>query len=120
MKSEEVYKKLLLKINKNDSNRNINLSKGNFVLIFNEQALAWLDNELKINQSTDFKNYISHLLVVDEKLTQAKTTDRFTEYSLPENLFKYENSFSVASRGKCKGRILYNWDFKIKNRKFIE
>jgi len=35
MKAIEAYQKLLLKVNKNDTNSSINISKAEFVLIFN-------------------------------------------------------------------------------------
>ena len=46
MTSLEAYKHFLLLINKNDSNTNVNISKGEFVLLFNSQKRVWLNEKL--------------------------------------------------------------------------
>ena len=47
--SKELYKKFLLKINKNDTNSNVKVPISQFVLIYNEQQRLWLDNIIKLN-----------------------------------------------------------------------
>lgn len=120
MKSIEAYKRFLLKVNKNDTNTNIKIGKGEFVLIFNEQSKIWLENKLKEDSNIHDKNQISTLLVYDKKLEKVTDTQYFSEFKLPENYFEYETSYSVASKNKCKNRKLFNWDFKVRNRNVIE
>lgn len=120
MTSIEAYKRFLLKINKNDTNTNIKVNKGEFVLIFNEQSRIWLADQIKRFSDTYEKNDVSSLLAYDKKLVRIKDNKEFSEFEFPEDYFDYESSFSIASRGKCKGRKLYNWDFKGKNRNVID
>ena len=127
MNSLTAYKKFLLKINKNDTNSNINISKGEFVLIFNEQARRWLREKIKNKQIDDTANDISELLVSEEPLPVTAKGTSFVEFQLPDPFFDYVTSTSDAikqityqdsqgetHRTNCKG-ILYNWDTKAKN-----
>lgn len=120
MKGLEAYKRFLLKINKNDTNTNININKGTFVLIFNEQSKIWLEKELKEDSNNHEQNEISTLLIYDTPLTKIEDTKSFARFKLPDDYFEYETSYSVASKGECKDRKLINWDFKVRNRNVLE
>lgn len=119
MTSLEAYKTFLLKINKNDTNRNINISKGNFVLIYNEQKDIWLSKVLARDSDTSDKNGIEALLVPDLEIEKVKDTNNYAVFGLPDNLFEYQSSYSIAEKGKCKDRVLYNWDFKPRNKNVL-
>jgi uncharacterized protein with GYD domain len=116
MTSLEAYKTFLSKINKNDRNTNINVGKGEFVLIYNEQKDVWLAQQLAQTADTAAKNHLAELLVHDKEVVKVGDTDKFAEFEVPEDLFQYEASISIANKGRCKGRVLYNWDFKPKNK----
>lgn len=119
MTALEAYKNFLLKINKNDTNRNVRIGKGTFVLMYNEQADIWLANKLDRDNDSSEKNDISELLIHDEELTLFKQNTSFDEFSTPLDLFEYESSYSIACKGRCKERKLYNWDFKTKNKNVL-
>lgn len=119
MTSLEAYKTFLLKINKNDTNRNINISKGNFVLIYNEQKDIWLSKRLSKDNDSSDKNQLEALLVPDKEIEKVKDTKNYAVFELPKDLFQYETSFSIAEKGHCKDRVLYNWDFKAKNKNVL-
>lgn len=120
MTSIEAYKRFLLKINKNDTNTNIKVNKGEFVLIFNEQARIWLADQIKKYSDTYEKNDVSSLLSYDNELEKVRDNESYSEFKLPNDYFDYESSYSIASRKDCKDRKLYNWDFKGKNRNVLE
>lgn len=120
MKSIEAYKRFLIKLNKNDTNTNINIGKGEFVLIFNEQSKVWLENKLKEDSNLHDKNEISALLVYDKKLEKVIDTSTFSQFKLPDDYYEYQTSYSIASKGKCKDRKLLNWDFKVRNKNVLE
>lgn len=115
MTSIEAYKEFLLKLNKNDTNTKINVSKGEFVLIFNEHKRIWLSNQLDKNESSDKITDVEELLEIDEKLTIVEDLNDKTLFKLPNNYHKYISSYSIASKGNCKNRILYNRPIKPKN-----
>lgn len=116
MNVNEIYKSYLIKINTNDTNKNIKVNEGVFVKVFNEQSKVWLQNEIKEDSSDFSKNRVSDLLVFDSSLKINKLTTNYTEFVLPEDYFDYTSSYSIADKGECKNRVLLNWDFKVKNR----
>lgn len=127
MQSIEAYKKFLLKFNKNDTNSNVNISKGEFVLIFNEQARKWLRDKIEQKQSSDKILDISELLVLDTPLVLLNSTDTSTDFTLPVDYFDYVSSKSIAKKviqyvasdgtpqKQTCSRLLYNWNIKPKN-----
>jgi hypothetical protein len=42
MTSVEAFKRFQLKINKNDTNTDVDINRGEFVLLYNEQKDVWL------------------------------------------------------------------------------
>jgi hypothetical protein len=115
MTSLEVYRYYLDLVNKNSTHADIKIPEGKFVSLYNRESKKWLGEKLKDLLSTDDKNYLQNLLVVDEEAIKIKDNIRFSEFALPDDLFKYESSYSIASREGSAERILHNWDFKSKN-----
>lgn len=119
MTVQEIYKRFLIKVNKNDTNSNINVPKGVFVLIFNEITKSWLNDKIKDTRKNYQKNQISELLIVDKPLVVKNVNSNFTQFALPSDYFDTETTYSVAKRGDCTGRIIYNFDFKQRNKNVI-
>lgn len=115
MKPIEVYKKILLKVNKNDSNSNINVPKSEVVLIFNEEKRGWLDDKVKNKQSSDYIEDLEFLLELNVKLEKKSSSKFKEEFTLPSNFFRRASSYSLASKGKCKNVVVYNWFTKPKD-----
>lgn len=111
----EAYKLFLLKANKNDTNKNIVISKGEFVLIYNSQAPIWLDQKVESVLSSDRANDIEELLKTDIKLEKVEDTTLSSNFKLPADFSKYSRSYSIAKKKGCSNTILYNWDIKNKN-----
>lgn len=111
----KIYKKFLLKVNKNDTNTNVKVPKAVFVLLFNEQKRAWTDEATKVRESSDYIDDIEELLQPDVKLTKLKTYPTKVDFALPTNFFKEVSSFSLCSRGECKNIRLTDWFIKPKN-----
>lgn len=116
MTVKEIYKRFLIKINKNDTNSNINVPKGIFVLIFNEAKDFWLENKIEETRKNSLKNHISELLVIDKELTIKDVTSKYTEFNLPEDFFDIESAYSICKRDTCMNRLVYNFDFKQRNK----
>lgn len=115
MTSLEAYKYFLLKLNRNDSNVNISVSKAEFVLLYNEQRYIWLESKLKLkNPDIDIQD-LGPLLVKDSKLQKSKDDDNSSIFKLPQDFMKFDSSYSIASKNKCKGRVLTNWPVKPRN-----
>lgn len=116
MTVDQVYKSYEIKVNKNDTNKNIKISKGLFVKMYNEQSKIWLERQIELYNRDYRKNQISELLSIDAQINLLDTSDTYARFTLPDDYFDYASSFSVADRKECKDRILINWDFKIKDR----
>ena len=115
MKSIEIYKKILLKVNLNDTNGNIRVPKSNAVLIFNEESKKWLNSRLEISNNSDEKDELHEFLLPDIELKKVEDLKDSTDFYLPDDYFRYSRSYSLASKGKCKSRVIVNWDIKNKN-----
>lgn len=120
MTSKQLYKNFEIKINRNDTNRNIKVNEGIFVKIFNEQAPLWLKDQIENNSSSDLKNDVAEFLVLDTPLQKDKDTENYSSFVLPSDFFKYGSSYTLAKKGDCTNRKLRNWDFKIKSRNAVE
>jgi hypothetical protein len=115
MTSIEAYKNFLLRLNKNDSNTNINISKGEFVLIYNHQKDRWFEEKLDSkNNSIDIHD-LGILYEVDKELIEIEKTINSVKFKLPDNFGKFDSSYSLASKKECKDRPLVNWLVKPKN-----
>lgn len=116
MTAQEAYKRYSLKINKNDENTNIRVNEGEFVLIFNEQSKSYLKEKLKRDSDNSNVNYLSEFLVSDVPLILKKINNDSVEFLVPDDYFDTVTSYSIATKGSCKGRIIYNWNIKPKNK----
>lgn len=114
MTSLEAYHTFLIKLNKGDTNSNINIPKGKFVIVYNEQAKKWLKNKLRKKLSTDELNELSSLLQDDMELSYIKKNKDNFSFKKPSDFFALASSYSTAKKGNCE-KILDNWDVKSKD-----
>lgn len=112
MKSSEIYKRLLLKINKNDSNAGIAIPISHFVLLFNTEALRWLGEKIDEEGDNDKLNHLDQLLEMDVPLTFVKKFDDSVDYQLPDNFYRHASSYSICDRDNCKGVKVFHFDKK--------
>ena len=115
MTPQEAYKKFQLEINKNDTNTNVKISKGVFVLLYNEQKRKWLDNTIKKREGSYEIESIKEILEIDVELIKDTEGTTKTDFLLPANFFRSVSSYNLASRGQCKNQVLINWFVKPKN-----
>lgn len=113
--AKEIYKRLLLKVNSNDTNGNIHVPKSVAILTFNEMSEVWLSEYIDKNESTDKINDVSDFLIPDIELTKAGDFRDSTDFILPEDFLRYSRSYSLATKGECRDRVIVNWDIKNKN-----
>lgn len=114
MTSLEAYKKFLLKLNKNDTNTKIKISKGEFVLLFNEMKRKWLYDKLTELNSSDLVNELSDIYIVDKKLSLVDENDNKSFFKLPDDFQKTSSSYTIAEKDNCVKK-LYNIPKKPKN-----
>lgn len=111
----EIYNKFQLEINKNSTNANVKISKGKFVILFNEQKRNWLDEKSKLKENSDYIEDLGILLETDVLLEKIATSTRKDDFALPANFFKRVGGYALASQGKCKSVVMYIWFKKPKD-----
>lgn len=116
MTSLELYNNYLRKINKNDTNRNIKIPKGQFVNLYNEQTPIWLKAKIKNDIQTDRINDIGELLELDKELIKYQDNLNTSDFIQPSDYFEYSSSYCIAKKGNCDERVLYCWNNKNKNK----
>lgn len=119
MTSYEAYKKLLLKVNKNDTNADIDISKGEFVLLFNEQKSRWLKQKIGEKDNRIDAQDLQDIQVKFKTLDNAEDKEHYSTFTLPSNFFSYISSYSVCSDGKCKGLVIRNYPIKPSNENML-
>lgn len=115
MKAIEAYQEFLIKVNKNDTNSSVNISKAEFVILYNAQRIFWLMDKIASRQSDIDIHELENLLPKDIPLVKVKDDSNSTHFKLPDNYFKYDSSYSIATKGKCTNRPIVNWLVKPRN-----
>lgn len=105
MTVQEAYKRFLLKINKNDTNNEVNISFPEFIVTYNEQSLIWLREKLVDKNSTDSINDIYELLVEDYKLSNFSENKKHNDFLLPDDFYKVSSLYAEAERNGCEKDI---------------
>jgi len=119
MQSSEAYKHLLLKVNKNDTNSDIDISKGEFVLLYNEQRLVWEQEKISAKESTLSIQDLQEIQVKYLPLIQANIGEGYVAYTLPDNYFSYISSYSYSSKDNCSEVVLRHYPIKPKNENML-
>lgn len=115
MKPIEIYKRFLLKVNKNDTNANIKIGKGIFVLLFNEQKRQLLDDKIKGKESNDFIEDLHSLLKTDYKLKRVDKNKLSDKFELPHDFFRRVGAYALTKKDKCKHIYMDIWFRKPKD-----
>lgn len=119
MTSRETFKRLLLKVNKNDTNADIDISKGEFVLLFNEQAKRWLKTKLNEKENVIDVQDLAEIQVKFAPLTKLDENNEYAIFQLPSNFFNYASSYSVCSDTNCSGVRVFNIPYKPLNENML-
>jgi hypothetical protein len=116
MTSQKIYKKFLLKVNKNDTNANVKIPKSQFVLLFNEQKDQWQNDIIKNNEDSDYIEEIQELLELDTKLIKINSSLNKDNFKLPDDFSNRVTAYAITSKEKCKNNQMVIWFVKPKNR----
>jgi len=111
MSVKELYYQFQLLLNKNNEKQNINIDRGNFVILYNREAVRCLNAYVDKNNSTDDIFNVFEFVVSDKELQKNRTTDNYIEYEVPDDMFNLiaGKSYSVVTQGKCKGIVRNNF-----------
>jgi phage pi2 protein 07 len=120
MTSIECYKSFQLKINKNDTNSDIDINRGEFVLLYKEQKDRWLKEQINRKESLSDSEDIEEIFVKHKELEKVNSIEKdYTVFKLPENYFSYVSSYSICNQKDCGGILVRNFKFKPKNENML-
>lgn len=114
MTSLQLYESFLIKLNRGDSNINVNVPRGKFVVIYNEQAKQWLHHKLRIKVSTNEIDELKESLSDSTEISFRSTHLDHKDFVLPDNFFDFSHAVCIATKGNCE-RVLEIWPEKDKN-----
>lgn len=106
MSSEELYYNFQLVLNKNASQKNVQIPRGNFVAHYNRESNRWLEDYIKKNNSVDRINNVQGLITVNAPLSLAIKKEETYYYDLPNEYFEFINSRSSVLKGKCNKYVI--------------
>lgn len=112
---QQLYKQFLLKVNKNDTNSNINIPKAQFALLYNEQLRSWFEDKIKQNENSDYIEEIEELLITDKQLTKESTLSTKDVFTQPSDFGRRVSGYITATKGECKNSPLVTWFKKPKD-----
>ncbi len=112
MQSQELYKRFLLKVNKNDSNSGINVLPSHFFLMFSAEVLKWFTQKLDDDSDNVKLDDIYELLEVNKELEFNESFDGYVEFKIPSDFFRIASSYSVVEKGICKDVKIQNFEKK--------
>lgn len=119
MTANEVYVKLLQKVNENFTNDNIALDKSRAYLHINEAQNKYVEWTLQ-KRNDDSLRDIQRLLVDDKSLEFLNKHLQHSNYKLPENYFDFSNITVFATKGKCQNKPILPIEIKDENKNLLE
>lgn len=112
MKAREIYKRFLLRINKNDTNDGVNILPSLFVLMFNTEQTRWLGQKLTKDSDNIKIDHLDGLFLSDVEIEQSEKGDGWVEFLLPKDIYRHAYSFAFVSKGNCKDVPFYYFEKK--------
>lgn len=118
MTSQDAYTTFLLLANKLNSNDNVQIDIGRFVLLYNKQALVWLAQSVRKTKYTQEIDEIQRLVVKDKSLAQVGDTDESVKFIFPADCYDFIAGYALTNRDNCK-RVINASQVKNENERLI-
>lgn len=106
MTSQEAYVSFGNLANKLNSNDDINIDIGRFVLIYNKWAKVWLEQKVRHTRSTQKIDELQQLIKEDVQLVPVNTTNDHVDFKLPDDWFEHISGYALCTRGTCSGKVI--------------
>ena len=106
MTSQEAYVSFLNLANKLNSNDDVNIDIGRFVLLYNKQAKVWMGQKVRHTRSTQKIDEIQQLIKEDVQLVSVNTTSDHIDFQLPDDWFEHIRGYALCTRDTCKGKVI--------------
>lgn len=116
MQSELIYQKLLLKVNKGNTDFNIALDKPRAVLIINEVKNRWVESHIKDKDSILIDSLQE--VVKTEELLVGINKGTYIEYEIPFDFYEDILVSCEAQKDNCK-KTIYSREIKNQNQNIL-
>jgi len=117
--SLEAYVSFLNLANKLASNDDINIDKGQFVLLYNKNAKVWLSSRVRRDRATQKIDELQQLINENVKLVISGVYNDHVDFKLPDDWFDNISAYAVCSQGSCKGRVINGDQVKNEEKRLI-
>lgn len=113
MTTRELYYDFHLLLNKSNEQKTINIEEGNFVRLYNREALRWLSDFIENNNNSDNILTINELVVRDFELEEIENNLDSKVYNAPSDYFNliHGDFYSIVEYKNCKS-LIYNYVVK--------
>lgn len=106
MTSVTAYTSFLNLANKLNSNDDVNIDAGRFVLLYNKHSRVWLEQKVRKTKATQKIDEIQQLVVENIPLVALADTGNSVDFKLPDDWFDHIGGYALCTRGSCEHRLL--------------
>lgn len=106
MTSREAYVSFLNLANKLNSNDDVNVDTGRFVLLYNKHAKVWLERKVKTDKSLQKIDELQQLVREDISLTLVNTSTDHLDFQLPDDWYEHIGGYALCTQGTCTNKLI--------------
>lgn len=119
MTSTTAYTAFLDLANKLNSNDDVNIDIGRFVLLYNKHAKVWLEIKVRKAKASQSIDEIQQLVRKDVPLVVASVTNKAVNFKLPTDWFDHINGYTICTSDSCKDRVIYMDQVKNESKRLV-
>lgn len=119
MTSQDAYTNFLLLANKLNSNDNVQIDIGRFVLLYNKWALIWLEQSVRKTKATQKIDEVQYLVRKDVPLVVDSIFDTHVRFKLPNDWFDHIGGYAVVHTDTCSNIQINAAQVKNDNQRLI-
>jgi len=104
--SQEAYVSFLNLANKLNSNDDVNIDIGRFVLLYNKHAKVWLTSKVRKDKATQKVDELQGLIKENILLVPVLTTWDHIDFQLPTEWYDFIGGYALCTQGTCKNKVI--------------
>lgn len=106
MTSREAYVSFLNLANKLNSNDDVNIDIGRFVLLYNKHAKIWLGTKVRRDKSNQKIDEIQQLVRENVQLNPVGTSANHIDFQLPDDWYDHIGGYALCTQGTCTNKLI--------------
>jgi len=117
--SQEAYIAFLNLVNKLNSNDDVNIDTGRFVILYNKHAKIWLTANVRKDRATQKIDELQGLIKENFLLTPVSSTFDHIDYKLPDDWYEHVGGYALCTRGTCTDKVINADQVKNEEKRLI-